>query len=51
MLGGEDPAPIKRYGDLLGGVEAYRKVDEGARRFENGVARRQADWLKRKGLD
>ena len=51
MLDGEDPAPIKRYGDLLGGVEAYRKVDEGARRFENGVARRQADWLKRKGLD
>lgn len=51
MLDGEDPAPIKRYGDLLGGVEAYRKVDDGARLFENGVTRRQTDWLKRKGLD
>lgn len=51
MLDGEDPVSIKRYGDLLGGVAAYRKVDDGARQFELGVTRRQTEWLKRKGLD
>lgn len=41
---------IKRYGDLLGGVPAYVKVDEGAREAEDAVTRKQSDWLKKKGL-
>ena len=51
MLDGEDPAPIKRYGDLLGGVPAYVKVDDGARASEAAIARKQAEWLKSKNLD
>ena len=46
-----DPGTVKRCADLLGGVEAYRKVDEGARQFESGAARRQPEWLKGKGLE
>ena len=51
VLDGEDFSTVKRYGDLLGGVDAYKKVDDGARQFENGVAREQSEWLRRKGLE
>lgn len=50
VLDGEDTSGIKRYGDLLGGVPAYVKVDEGARESEDAVARKQADWLKSNGI-
>jgi len=51
VLDGEDTSGVKRYGDLLGGVPAYVKVDEGARQSEDAVARKQAEWLKRKGIN
>jgi creatinine amidohydrolase/Fe(II)-dependent formamide hydrolase-like protein len=51
ILDGEDTASIKRYGDLLGGVPAYVKVDDGARAAEAAVARKQAEWLKSKGIE
>jgi creatinine amidohydrolase/Fe(II)-dependent formamide hydrolase-like protein len=51
VLDGEDPAAVKRYGDLLGGVPAYVKVDDGARASEAAIARKQLEWLKSKGLE
>lgn len=51
LLDGEDTAGIKRYGDLLAGVPAYVKVDEGARAAEDQIARKQAEWLKSKGIE
>jgi creatinine amidohydrolase/Fe(II)-dependent formamide hydrolase-like protein len=51
VLDGEDTASIKRYGDLLGGVPAYVKVDEGASAAEEALARKQAAWLRRKGIE
>ncbi|MBL0156802.1 MAG: creatininase family protein [Bryobacterales bacterium] len=51
VLDGEDTTSIKRYGDLLGGVPAYVKVDEGARESEAAVARKQSEWLKSKGIN
>lgn len=50
VLDGEDPAGVRRYGDLLGGVPAYVQVDAGARESEDAVARKQAEWLKSKGI-
>jgi len=50
ILDGEDTTSIKRYGDLLGGVPAYVKVDEGAREAEDAVTRKQSEWLKKKGI-
>ena len=51
ILDGEDISGVKRYGDLLSGVPAYVKVDEGARASENALARKQAEWLKSKGIE
>ena len=51
ILDGEDTTGIKRYGDLLGGVPAYVKVDGDARQSEDAVARKQSDWLKKNGID
>lgn len=51
VLDGEDTRGFKRYGDLLGGVPAYVKVDEGARAFEDATARKQSEWLKSRGID
>jgi len=51
VLDGEDTSTIKRYGDLLGAVPAYVKVDDGARASEAQIARKQSDWLKTKGID
>ncbi|MEO8369833.1 MAG: creatininase family protein [Candidatus Solibacter sp.] len=51
LLDGDDPSTVKRYGDLLGGVPAYVKVDDGARASEAAMARKQSEWLKSKGLD
>jgi creatinine amidohydrolase len=50
LLDGEDLSAVKRYGDLLGGVPAYVKVDDGARASEAARARKQSEWLKSKGL-
>jgi creatinine amidohydrolase len=50
VLDGEDLIGVKRYGDLLGAVPAYAKVDAGAREAEDAVTRKQAEWLKGKGL-
>jgi hypothetical protein len=38
----------QRYGDLLSGVPAYVKVDEGARASEAAIERKQSEWLKSK---
>jgi creatinine amidohydrolase/Fe(II)-dependent formamide hydrolase-like protein len=46
ILNGADPSTIRRYGDLLSGVPAYVKVDEGARASEAEMERKQAEWLK-----
>lgn len=51
VLDGEDPTRVQRYGDLLGRVPEYVKVDAGARASEDAIARRQAEWLKGKGLE
>jgi creatinine amidohydrolase/Fe(II)-dependent formamide hydrolase-like protein len=51
VLDGEDTSGTKRYGDLLGGVPTYVKVDEGARATEQALARKQAEWLKGKGIE
>ena len=51
VLDGEDTRSVKRYGDLLGGVPAYIKVDEGARASEDTIAQKQAEWLKSKGFE
>jgi len=51
VLDGEDTQAVKRYGDLLGGVPAYVKVDDGARASEALIARKQSDWLKSKGIE
>jgi creatinine amidohydrolase/Fe(II)-dependent formamide hydrolase-like protein len=51
VLDGEDTATIKRYGDLLSGVPAYVKVDDGAHASEEAIARKQSDWLKTKGIN
>jgi len=51
VLDGEDTTNVKRYGDLLAGVPAYVKVDEGASAAEDAIARKQAEWLKSKGID
>ena len=51
ILDGEDTQAIKRYGDLLGGVPAYIKVDETARASEDAMARKQSEWLKSKGIE
>ena len=51
VLDGEDTTSVKRYGDLLGGVPAYVKVDQGARESEDAIARKQSEWLKRKGIN
>jgi len=51
VLEGDDTTSVKRYGDLLGGVAAYVKVDEGARVAEGAVSRKQAEWLKSKGIE
>ena len=51
VLDGEDTTNVKRYGDLLAGVPAYVKVDEGARAAEDAIARKQVEWLKSKGID
>ncbi len=50
ILDGEDTSDVKRYGDMLGSVPAYVKVDDGARAAEEALTRKQLDWLKRKGL-
>ena len=46
VLEGADNSAIQRYGDLLSGVPAYVKVDEGARASEAAIERKQSDWLK-----
>ncbi len=51
VLDGEDPKGIKRYGDLLGEVPAYVKVDDGARTSEDRLARKQSEWLKGKAIE
>ena len=51
VLDGVDTSGTKRYGDLLGAVPAYVKVDEGARQSEDAIARKQAEWLKRRGIN
>jgi creatinine amidohydrolase/Fe(II)-dependent formamide hydrolase-like protein len=51
VLDGEDTRGIRRYGDLLKNVPSYVKVDESARAAEEAIARRQAEWLKSKGLE
>jgi creatinine amidohydrolase/Fe(II)-dependent formamide hydrolase-like protein len=51
VLDGEDPKGIKRYGDLLGDVPAYVKVDQGARAFEDKLSHKQFEWLKGKGIE
>jgi hypothetical protein len=40
VLDGGDPSTIRHYGDLLSGVPAYVKVDEGARAFEAALQRK-----------
>ena len=51
VLDGDDTKAIKRYGDLLAGVPAYVKVDDSARQAQDAIARKQSEWLKRKGLE
>ena len=51
ILNGEDIKDVKRYGDLLGGVPAYVKVDQEARASEEAITRKQSEWLKSKGLE
>jgi len=51
VLDGEDIQAVKRYGDLLGGVPAYVKVDDGARASEAVIARKQSEWLKGKRIE